>query len=227
MGAWVMVNESWYKLRKNGVKSGKGGRDRRRAKSPINLRQLFRSSHLREGRAGYRFGRRSTDGASSRPPLCWAMPFKPINLIFVAALFTGIFFFVLHRTGVEGIWSPALKRACVALLAIWAALQARTLDGWLIVASLALVAIGDVLLETHGMIAGGTRGRTILMLQSRCGHNRRNRPRYASPTGSLAAHGSWPAWSDRPATSAAPRIGLFAGAAMRGPGDGAAPALRG
>lgn len=83
------------------------------------------------------------------------MPFKPINLIFVAALFAGILFFALHRTGVSGIWSPALKGTCVALLAVWAALQARALDGWLIAAALALGAVGDVLLETHGMIAGG------------------------------------------------------------------------
>ncbi len=83
------------------------------------------------------------------------MPFKPINLIFVAAVFAGIIFFALHRTGVTGIWSPALKGACVALLALWAAVQARTLDGWLITAALALGAVGDVLLETHGMIAGG------------------------------------------------------------------------
>ncbi len=83
------------------------------------------------------------------------MPVKPINLIFVAALFAGILFFLLERAGVTGIWSPALKGACVALLAIWAALQARGLDGWLITAVLALGAAGDVLLETHGMIAGG------------------------------------------------------------------------
>lgn len=95
------------------------------------------------------------DGASGWPPLCWAVPFKPINLIFVAALFAGILFFVLHRSGVTGIWSPALKGACVALLAIWAGLQARALDGWLIAAALTLGAVGDVLLETHGMIAGG------------------------------------------------------------------------
>lgn len=83
------------------------------------------------------------------------MPLKPISLIFVAALFAGVLFFALQRTGVTGIWSPALKGACVALLAIWAAVQARTLDGWLIAAALALGAAGDVLLETHGMIAGG------------------------------------------------------------------------
>jgi uncharacterized membrane protein YhhN len=81
--------------------------------------------------------------------------FKPISLIFVAALFAGIVFFVLHRAGFTAIWLPALKGACVALLAVWAALQARTLDGWLITVALALGAVGDVLLETHGMIAGG------------------------------------------------------------------------
>ena len=80
---------------------------------------------------------------------------RPIDLILVAALFAGTLFFVLQRGGTTGTWSPALKGACVALLALWAALQARTLDGWLIAAALALGAIGDVLLETHGMIVGG------------------------------------------------------------------------
>lgn len=52
---------------------------------------------------------------------------------------------------------PALiawKGAGVALLALWAALQARSSDGWLLVAVLALGAAGDVLLETAGLITG-------------------------------------------------------------------------
>ncbi len=82
------------------------------------------------------------------------MRWKSIDLIFVAALFAGILYFVLNRTGLTGVWSPALKGTCVTLLASWAALQARTLDGWLVAAALSLGAVGDVLLETHGLIAG-------------------------------------------------------------------------
>ncbi len=52
---------------------------------------------------------------------------------------------------------PALiawKGAGVALLALWAALQARSSDGWLLVAVLVLGAAGDVLLETAGLTTG-------------------------------------------------------------------------
>lgn len=48
----------------------------------------------------------------------------------------------------------AWKGAGVALLALWAAIQARSLDGWLLVAVLALGAAGDVLLETAGLTTG-------------------------------------------------------------------------
>lgn len=52
---------------------------------------------------------------------------------------------------------PALvvwKGAGVALLSLWAASQARSLDGWLLVAVLALGATGDVLLEVAGLTTG-------------------------------------------------------------------------
>jgi uncharacterized membrane protein YhhN len=47
------------------------------------------------------------------------------------------------------------KGACVGLLALWAAMQARSVDGWLLTTVLALGAIGDVLLNTHGLVVGG------------------------------------------------------------------------
>lgn len=46
------------------------------------------------------------------------------------------------------------KGAGVTLLALYAALSARSLDGWLICAVMALGAGGDVLLETHGLVVG-------------------------------------------------------------------------
>lgn len=46
------------------------------------------------------------------------------------------------------------KGAGVALLAGWAAVQARSVDGWLLAAVLALGAAGDVLLETAGLTTG-------------------------------------------------------------------------
>lgn len=54
-----------------------------------------------------------------------------------------------------GAWQTAWKTSGVALLALWAATQARSTDGWLIAAALGLGALGDLLLETHGFIIGG------------------------------------------------------------------------
>ena len=48
----------------------------------------------------------------------------------------------------------AWKGAGVGLLALWAATRARSADGWLLAAVLALGAIGDVLLDAVGMTAG-------------------------------------------------------------------------
>jgi len=49
----------------------------------------------------------------------------------------------------------AWKGAGVALLAVYAALHARSLDGWLLTAVMAFGALGDVLLETNGFVTGG------------------------------------------------------------------------
>jgi len=83
-----------------------------------------------------------------------AMRIKPIDALFVLALIAGAAYFIASRMGFTGIWSVPLKGACVALLALWAALQARSLDGWLIAAVMALGALGDVLIETAGLSAG-------------------------------------------------------------------------
>jgi len=73
---------------------------------------------------------------------------------FVAALIAGAAYMVV----VLGYWSGpgavVLKGAGVALLALWAATHARSTDGWLIVAVLALGATGDVLLEIAGLVPG-------------------------------------------------------------------------
>jgi uncharacterized membrane protein YhhN len=50
--------------------------------------------------------------------------------------------------------SVTLKGACVAQLTLYAGLKARNLDGWLICVALAFATLGDVLLDTLGLIAG-------------------------------------------------------------------------
>ena len=48
----------------------------------------------------------------------------------------------------------AWKGAGVSLLAVYAALNARSVDGWLIAIVMAFGALGDMLLETHGLVVG-------------------------------------------------------------------------
>jgi uncharacterized membrane protein YhhN len=50
--------------------------------------------------------------------------------------------------------SVAWKGAGVGLLAVYAASQAKGLDGWLLALVMAFGALGDVLLETHGLVTG-------------------------------------------------------------------------
>lgn len=74
--------------------------------------------------------------------------------IWWAAIVVGVSFFFAGRLGVEGLPYIAWKGAGVGLLAVWAATQARQRDGWLLTAVLALGAVGDMLLETHGLTVG-------------------------------------------------------------------------
>lgn len=77
-----------------------------------------------------------------------------LRLLFLAALVAGGSFYASHWIDVPFAAETAWKGSGVGLLALWAALQARSTDGWLIAAALALGATGDVLLETHGLIVG-------------------------------------------------------------------------
>ncbi len=76
--------------------------------------------------------------------------------LFGAALIAGASY-CLEAGGLvdPGVWGPVWKTSGVALLAVWAATRARSADGWLLTAALALGALGDLLLETHGLVVGG------------------------------------------------------------------------
>ncbi|WP_448664409.1 lysoplasmalogenase family protein [Sphingomonas sp. CJ20] len=71
-----------------------------------------------------------------------------------AALLAGVSYYANRWIGVVGPAAVVWKGAGVALLALWAGAQARSLDGRLIASALALGAAGDVLLETHGLTVG-------------------------------------------------------------------------
>lgn len=74
--------------------------------------------------------------------------------LFLAALVAGTSYLVADRLIAPGPGYVAWKGAGVGLLALWAALNARSRDGWLVTAVLALGALGDVLLEAAGLTVG-------------------------------------------------------------------------
>jgi uncharacterized membrane protein YhhN len=76
--------------------------------------------------------------------------------VLIAAIVAGLSYLGAAHAGVGPVASVAWKGAGVALLAVYAARHARSGDGWLITAVMAFGALGDVLLETHGLIAGAS-----------------------------------------------------------------------
>lgn len=77
-----------------------------------------------------------------------------LRLLLLAALVAGWSYYATHWTPVAPVIDVVWKGAGVGLLALWAAFSARSADGWLIAAALGLGALGDVLLETHGLTVG-------------------------------------------------------------------------
>jgi uncharacterized membrane protein YhhN len=71
-----------------------------------------------------------------------------------AAIVAGVSYCLAAWLGWHGPAVTAWKGAGVGLLALWAATRARSADGWLIAAVLALGAIGDVLLDAVEVTAG-------------------------------------------------------------------------
>jgi uncharacterized membrane protein YhhN len=78
----------------------------------------------------------------------------PGRLLLIAAIIAGTSYvgswFLDVSTAASVIW----KGAGVAILAVYAASQARSLDGWMLAVVLAFGALGDMLLETHGLVIG-------------------------------------------------------------------------
>lgn len=77
-----------------------------------------------------------------------------IRWIWWAALIAGISFTAAAWAGWGGPAVIAWKGAGVGLLALWLAVQARSVDGWLAAGVMTLGAIGDVLLDAVGTVAG-------------------------------------------------------------------------
>ncbi len=76
-------------------------------------------------------------------------------LLFAAALVAGASFWIADRQIDHDAARIVWKGSGVALLALWAALNARNRDGWQITAVMAVGALGDVLLETSQNAGAG------------------------------------------------------------------------
>jgi uncharacterized membrane protein YhhN len=71
-----------------------------------------------------------------------------------AAVLAGLSYVAIWGFGFGPTVMTVWKGAGVALLALWAATQARDQDGWLLTAVMAFGAAGDVLLEVAGLMTG-------------------------------------------------------------------------
>ena len=76
------------------------------------------------------------------------------NWVLAAAVLAGVSYIAGWFLPIPDWANVAWKGAGVSLLALYAALNARGLDGWLLAVVLAFGALGDMLLETHGLITG-------------------------------------------------------------------------
>lgn len=76
------------------------------------------------------------------------------RFVLIAALVAGVSYVGSWFLGLPPAASTTCKGTGVALLAVYAALNARGADGWLLTAVMAFGALGDVLLETHGLVIG-------------------------------------------------------------------------
>jgi uncharacterized membrane protein YhhN len=129
-------------------------------------------------------------------------------LVLILALLGGISFYFNHWIALDGPGMWVWKGTGLGLLAIWAALQARSTDGWLIVAVMALSGLGDVMLETNGLTIGALpflAGHVVSMILYL-----RNRERVWWPAVAVAVVVSAIAFSIPADRGAAPGIALYA-----------------
>ena len=75
--------------------------------------------------------------------------------LFPAAVIAGLSFWAASHLGLSGALFVTWKGICVGFLTLCAGLAARERNGWLLTALLALGTLGDVVLETSGIVIGG------------------------------------------------------------------------
>lgn len=128
--------------------------------------------------------------------------------VFLAALIAGGSYYATHWFPVSPALDPVWKGAGVGLLALWAALLARSTDGWLIAMALALGATGDVLLETHGLTVGAVAFLAGHVVAAALYLRNREKPLWQAAV--IAAAVTALAWWLPADRSAAPGIALYA-----------------
>ena len=74
--------------------------------------------------------------------------------VLIASILAGVSYVAAWHLGLPQAAELTWKGSGVTLLALYAALNARTLDGWLLVAVMAFGALGDVLLGAAGLTVG-------------------------------------------------------------------------
>ncbi|MDH4384439.1 MAG: lysoplasmalogenase [Caulobacter sp.] len=79
---------------------------------------------------------------------------KLTTAVLVAAIAGGVSYLAAGAMELSPLVEVAWKGSGVGLLAVYAALRARTGDGWLLAAVMAFGALGDVLLNLAGLIVG-------------------------------------------------------------------------
>ena len=77
------------------------------------------------------------------------------SVVLLLALLAGLSYYLASQFVEPSALRIAWKGTGVGLLTIWAAMQARSLDGWLLALVMALGATGDVVLEAVGFVEGG------------------------------------------------------------------------
>ncbi len=76
------------------------------------------------------------------------------TVILLAAILAGASYLLASTLPLSQVANTTWKGAGVALLALYASQRARDLDGWLLVAVMAFGALGDMLIELRGLVAG-------------------------------------------------------------------------
>lgn len=76
------------------------------------------------------------------------------TILLIASLIAGISYIASWQLALPAAASTAWKGAGVALLALYAAVRAQGPGGWMLCAVMVFGALGDILLETHGLNVG-------------------------------------------------------------------------